>query len=181
MAIAVGLLAGCLLGAQPSANGQLGRSLGHPVQAATISFASGTLLLILFSLAIGQFPPKFSVSPSSLPWWVWVGGAIGTVLVTTSLYFVPYVGSLSWFAAVMTGQVLAALVLDQFGLMGNPRQPANLTRLAGAGFLVLGILCITYSRTPGTLKNGIIDQPSEEHDVELGVGGAEEHGKSGRK
>lgn len=165
LAIAVGLLAGCLLGAQPSANGHLGRYLGHPLQAATISFASGTLLLVICSLIIGQFPPRFSVPVLSLPWWVWIGGAIGTVLVTTSLYFVPRVGSLSWFAAVMTGQVLAALVLDQFGLMGNPRQPANLLRLAGAGFLILGILCITYSRTPATLKNGIMSQPKNDANV----------------
>lgn len=156
----IGLFAGCLLGAQPSANGHLGRFLAHPLQAATISFASGTLLLIICSAVVGQFPPKFSVPISSLPWWVWIGGAIGTVLVTTSLYFVPRVGSLYWFAAVMTGQVLAALVLDQFGLMGNPRQPANWLRITGAILLVMGILCITYSRTTGTLKAGTIETMS---------------------
>lgn len=157
LAIVIGLLAGCLLGAQPSANGQLGRYLAHPLQAATISFATGTLLLILCSVLVGQFPPKFSEPITSLPWWVWIGGAIGTVLVTSSLYFVPRVGSLYWFAAVMTGQVLAALVLDQFGLMGNPRQPANLLRIIGALFLVAGVLCITYSRTTGIIKTDTIE------------------------
>jgi transporter family-2 protein len=148
VAIVIGLLAGCLLGAQPSANGYLGRHVAFPLQASTISFASGTCLLVLVTVFLGQFPPRFSSPPGTLPWWAWTGGAIGTVMVTTSLYFVPRVGSLYWFAAVMTGQVLAALVLDQFGLMGNPRQPAGGLRILGALFLICGIICITYSRRP---------------------------------
>jgi len=37
-----------------------------------------------------------------------MGGAIGVMLVTTSIIFVPRVGSLVWLAAVMTGQTLGA-------------------------------------------------------------------------
>ena len=157
----VGLLAGCLLGAQPSANGYLGRRVEHPIQAATISFVSGTLLLLLVSVFMGQFPPKLTVSVGVIPWWAWIGGAIGTVLVTASLYFVPRVGSLYWFSAVITGQIFAALLLDQFGWMGNPKQPANLLRICGAMLLVAGVLCITYSRTTGLPKSGILQGRGE--------------------
>ena len=161
-----GLVAGCLLGAQPSANGYLGRHVGHPIQAATISFVSGTALLLLVSVFMGQFPPKLTISFDQIPWWAWIGGAIGTVLVTTSLYFVPHVGSLYWFSAVITGQIFAALLLDQFGWMGNPKQPANLLRICGAMLLVAGILCITYSRTTGLPKSGILQKHGEGADTE---------------
>lgn len=146
VAILIGLLAGCLLGTQPSVNGQLGRHLEHPLQASLISFASGTAILLVLTLLSGNFPPVFTTSPRDLPWWIWFGGAIGVVLVTTSLILVPRVGSLPWFAAVMTGQTVAALILDHFGLLGNPRVPASSLRLLGTGLLIAGVMVIVQAK-----------------------------------
>lgn len=146
LAIVCGLAAGCLLGTQPSVNGFLGQNVAHPVQATIISFSSGTALVILLALAMGIFPPKFITPPTSLPWWTWCGGAIGVVMVTASLFFVPRVGSLLWFAAIMTGQTCIAIVLDHFGLLGNPRSTASPLRLLGALLLVAGVLVIVQAR-----------------------------------
>ncbi|MGI9472355.1 MAG: DMT family transporter [Rubripirellula sp.] len=146
VAIVIGLLAGCLLGTQPSVNGHLGRNVEHPLQASLISFASGTAILLVLNIAIGEFPPAFTTSPRSLPWWIWFGGAIGVILVTTSLIFVPRVGSLPWFAAVMTGQTVAAVVLDHYGLLGNPRAEASPLRLLGTALLIAGVLVIVSAK-----------------------------------
>jgi transporter family-2 protein len=146
VAVVIGLLSGCLLGAQPSVNGQLGRHLEHPIQASLVSFASGTLILLLLSFVAGTFPPVFTTSPRGLPWWIWSGGAIGVVLVTASLILVPRVGSLPWFAAVMTGQTLAALALDHYGLLGNPRASASPSRLLGTALLIVGVLVIVQAK-----------------------------------
>lgn len=146
IAVMIGLAAGCLLGAQPSVNGQLGLSVSHPLQAALISFATGTTILFLLCLLFGSFPPSFQNSPGSLPWWIWTGGAIGVVMVTTSLIFVPRVGSLAWFAAVMTGQIIAALLLDHYGLLGNPKAAASPLRLLGAGLMVASLLVVVYAK-----------------------------------
>lgn len=145
-AVLIGLIAGCLLGMQPSINGQLGRNVAFPLQASLISFTSGTALLLVLTIVAGQFPPRFSTAPSQLPWWIWLGGAIGVVMVTTSLTLVPRVGSLPWFAAVMTGQTLAALLLDHFGWLGNPRTAASPLRFLGAGLLVAGVLVIVHAK-----------------------------------
>jgi transporter family-2 protein len=146
VAIAVGLAAGCLLGAQPSVNGQLGAAVYHPLQAALVSFATGTTILIVVCLALGIFPPNFQRPPGSLPWWIWCGGGIGVVMVTTSLIFVPRIGSLPWFAAVMSGQILAALALDHFGWLGNPRAAVSPLRLVGAALMVASVLVVVYAR-----------------------------------
>ncbi len=146
IAILVGLAAGCLLGVQPSANGSLGKALAHPYQAALISFAVGTALLLILCLFAGVFPPTFKSTPGQLPWWVWSGGAIGVVVVTTSLFFVPRVGSVPWFAAIMTGQTLAAILLDHFGWMGNPQADASPLRLLGVALLVTGVLVIAQAK-----------------------------------
>jgi len=152
IAVVAGLAAGCLLGAQPSVNGQLGLAVRHPLQAALISFASGTAILTLLTVAGGLFPPHFHVSPMSLPRWIWFGGAIGVVMVTTSLIFVPRIGSLPWFAAVMTGQILAALVLDHWGLLGNPQATASPLRLVGAALMVASVLTVVYAKHVETRK-----------------------------
>src|SRR6056297_1072902 len=146
VAVAVGLATGCLLGTQPSANGQLGRNLEHPLQASMISFASGAVIVFVLSLVAGVFPPRLVTPAGQLPWWIWTGGAIGVVMVTTSLIFVPRVGSLIWFAAVMTGQTVAAILLDHFGLLGNPRAEASPLRLLGMGLLIAGVAVIVIAK-----------------------------------
>ena len=146
VAVLVGLATGCLLGAQPSANGQLGRNLEHPLQASMISFASGATIVLVLSLVAGVFPPRMTAPVTHLPWWIWTGGAIGVVMVTTSLIFVPRVGSLIWFAAVMTGQTIAAIVLDHYGWMGNPRAPASALRILGAVLLIGGVIAIVQAK-----------------------------------
>ncbi|NND96774.1 MAG: DMT family transporter [Pirellulaceae bacterium] len=146
LAVIVGLAAGCLLGTQPSVNGSLGQNVAHPLQAALISFASGTALILVLSVATGSFPPQFTSSAIALPWWNWCGGAIGVVMVTTSLIFVPKVGSLPWFAAVMTGQTVIAIVLDHYGWLGNPKAAATPMRLLGAALLIAGVLVIVQAK-----------------------------------
>ena len=146
IAVAIGLLAGCLFGTQPSVNGQLGGNLEHPLQATLISFASGTAIIIVVMLLIGVFPPRFTAPPSQLPWWVWFGGAIGAFMVTTSLVLVPKVGSLPWFAAVMTGQTVTALLLDHYGLLGNPKTPISPLRFLGTGLLIAGVLAVVQAK-----------------------------------
>jgi transporter family-2 protein len=147
LAVVIGLLAGGLLGTQPSVNGSLGKVVAHPLQASLISFASGTAILLLLTATVGGgFPPEFVVPPRNLPWWIWCGGAIGVTMVTTSLLLVPRVGSLPWFAAIMTGQTVTALILDHYGLLGNPKSPVTGLRLFGTLLLILGVLTIVAAK-----------------------------------
>jgi len=172
VAIAIGLLAGGLLGTQPSVNGYLGRHVGHPLQAALISFSTGTAALLALCMVNGNFPPSFTHPLSSLPWWSWTGGFIGVILVTSSLIFVPRVGSLPWFAAVMTGQTVAALFLDHYGMLGNPRSPASPIRILGTTLLVAGVLLIVYAKNhekadpSNQISPSVSKRNSPEHPIE---------------
>ncbi len=157
LSVIVGLIAGGLFGVQPSVNGHLSRHLQHPFQASLISFASGTVILIVMAITAGIFPPRFMTSPASLPWWAWGGGLIGVFMVTSSLILVPKVGSLPWFAAIMTGQVIAAVLLDHFGWLGNDRVVASPTRLAGAALLIAGLMLIVFAKSR---ENSAVDATS---------------------
>lgn len=167
LAVVIGLGVGGLLGAQPSINGSLGKVVDKPISAALISFLVGTSTLAVLATILGGLLPRFTTPVAELPWWIWLGGGIGVVVVFSSLVFVPKVGSLPWFAALMTGQVMAAILLDHFGLLGNRQSPASPLKIAGAVCLVMGVLLIVLAKRAETNRPTIAttesaDSPSIE-------------------
>ena len=52
----------------------------------------------------------------------------------------------AWFAAVMTGQTVAAFLIDHFGLLGNPKSAASPLRLLGVGLLIAGVFVIVQAK-----------------------------------
>ena len=165
-AVVIGLAAGCLLAMQSSVNGFLGQNVEHPMQASFISFLTGTTIILIINFFTRSFPPRFTTDPTSLPWWAWIGGAIGVVMVTSSLIIVPRVGSLPWFAALMTGQTVMAIVLDHFGLLGNPRSAASPLRLVGAALLIAGVLVIVQAKRLEQASISVGPSPASESDVD---------------
>jgi transporter family-2 protein len=143
LALGFGLLSGALLAAQPGVNGTLARRLQHPLQASVVSFAVGLGVLVLVGLFSGAMPPRIAPG-ASIPWWAWTGGLIGAVMVTTSLYFAPTTGALFWMATVITGQTLACLLLDHYGLAGYAVQPLTPARIIGALLLIAGVALVCW-------------------------------------
>jgi transporter family-2 protein len=52
---------------------------------------------------------------------------------------VPKIGAAVMIAAVITGQMTAALVIDQVGLLGIPKNSIDLYRLGGLACMAVGI------------------------------------------
>ena len=161
----IGLGSGFLLGTQPSVNGYLSRQLDHPLQASIVSFTTGTLILVILAVAMGVFPPRLQTPVIQMPWWCWGGGAIGALLVTASLIFVPRIGSLPWHATVIAGQLAAALALDHFGWLGNAHQPLSRTRAVGALLLGAGIVIIFWAKKDAVTAGPIAEQPPQAVDT----------------
>ncbi len=84
--------------------------------AAFISFAVGTIALIIFLLITGQF--HFRFISSSSPWWLWTGGILGTFFVAGIVVLLPRLGVVLSFSLVLAGQMFAAILFDQFGWLG---------------------------------------------------------------
>ncbi len=139
--VGLGLASGMMIAAQGAINGRLGAAIGGPVQAATISFCVGLTGLLIVNAVLGnRF--AFSNAVSSLPWWAWIGGALGAVMVTSSALAVPRIGVAAWVSAVIAGQLLAAVLYDQFGAFGQAVRPATPLRLLGVGFLIAGVYLV---------------------------------------
>jgi transporter family-2 protein len=67
---------------------------------------------------------------------------LGAFFVTTALIVAPRMGSAITFSPIIAGQLMLALLLDHFGLMGSPIHTLNCWRIAGVVFLLAGVIII---------------------------------------
>lgn len=147
--IALAVIAGALIPVQGSSGAALGRYVGHPVWAAATSLSIAVLALVVSGLLMKLPAPQFAQAIKA-PWWVWVGGITGAIYVVTSLVLIPRVGAAAFIVSVIGGQMIAALVLDHFGLLGLPVKPVTLTRVAGIAVIFAGILIATMGSRPAS-------------------------------
>jgi bacterial/archaeal transporter family-2 protein len=135
------LAAGVLLPVQAGINAQLRSVLGSPLAAALVSFLVGSAGLALITVAL-RVPIAFRVAWASSAWWQWTGGLIGGVYVLSIIILAPKLGAATLMAAVVAGQMLASVVLDQYGLLGFPVHPVSAVRLLGAGLVIAGVMLV---------------------------------------
>jgi transporter family-2 protein len=132
------LLGGVFLSSQAPINAALARSLGDPVLAACISFGIGFVILAAISVFRGAWPSGGAMAAA--PWWSWLGGFLGAFYVAIVIWGVPQLGVVSTVAALVFGQVAAALVLDAVGAFGLPVQAITWQRLLAAGLILSGLV-----------------------------------------
>lgn len=135
--------AGALIALQAPTNALLARAGGSPVLAALVSFAVGTVALFVVWLLTGNRPGTAAFT--SLRWYAWLGGLYGATYVAVSAYAAPRIGLASLITIGIGGQVAMALLLDQAGAMGLPREPINLGRIAGALLVLAGVVLVRRS------------------------------------
>ncbi|HEU4588940.1 MAG TPA: DMT family transporter [Gemmatimonadales bacterium] len=139
--LALAALAGVLLPVQAGINAQLRRPLGSPLAATFVSFLIGTIAVLLVLLALRP-PLALSGAWERSSWWHWTGGLLGAAYVLLSIVLAPRLGAATLIAAVVAGQMITSLVLDQFGLVGFPFHPITPVRIAGAMLIIAGVLLI---------------------------------------
>ena len=131
-------LGGIALALQAPINAALGDRVGDGVLAATISFGIGFVLLLGLTSTRGPLPSLGVLK--AVPWWCWIGGALGAYFVWAMLWSVPKLGVVTTFAAVILGQLTAALILDAVGAFGLPVQEITLPRIGAVALVCAGLI-----------------------------------------
>ncbi|TLM61369.1 MAG: DMT family transporter [Deltaproteobacteria bacterium] len=135
------LAAGTCIPTQAGINARLSLWVRSPILAATISFLVGTLVLAGYSLAARlPLPPLRAVVEQ--PWWIWTGGLLGAFFVAVTIHLAPRMGATNMLACLLAGQMLAALALDHFALLGYPQHLLTPGRAVGVLLLITGVLMI---------------------------------------
>jgi transporter family-2 protein len=135
--------AGACLELQAAANGSFRRNLGDPGYAAFFSIC-GTVITATAAMAMLRPPAPSMDAIRSTPWWNWIGGPLGALIVLAGAALAPRLGAAVFIALVVGGQLLCSLLLDHFALMGLPEQPITPGRAVGAILVVVGVVCIKY-------------------------------------
>ncbi len=135
LAVLLTAVVGGVLALQAPINAGLGRATGQ-LPAALVSFAVGTLLLAVIVGLSGDAAGLGSTF--EVRWYYLIGGALGAAYVTVALIAVRSIGAGGVAAATITGQLVAAVVIDRLGILGLDRTPINATRIAGVVLLLAG-------------------------------------------
>jgi transporter family-2 protein len=134
------MLVGGALTVQVGMNATLARVIGSPLWASAINFAIGLLALIGFATVFGSRASTGELG--QVPAWGWLGGLLGATYVASVTILGPRLGGMTMVALVIAGQLLVALVVDQYGILGYPQIAVTPTRLLGAALLLAGALLI---------------------------------------
>ena len=141
--ILLALVAGFAMPTQAGINAQLNLWTKSSVLAAAISFAVGTLVLVVYA-GLLRLPLPPIAGASAQPWWAWTGGALGAFFVAATIIIAPKLGATTMVALVLAGQLVASLALDHFGWLGYPVHPVSLGRIAGVALVAVGAWMVRY-------------------------------------
>jgi len=136
----IAALVGAGLTVQVGMNATVRLAIGSPVLAAIVNFVIGLAALAVVAVASGaRWTPG---SAAAVPAWAWLGGLLGAAYVAATMVVGPRLGAAALLALTLTGQMVAGLLVDHYGVIGFPQSPLTPARLIGAALLVAGVLLI---------------------------------------
>lgn len=71
--------------------------------------------------------------------WAWSGGFFGALYIAISILLMRRIGTASFIAFFVAGQMIASLLFDHFGAFGVAPQALDGRRALGAALLVAGV------------------------------------------
>lgn len=140
-----------LIALQARANGELSKLIGNPIQAATISFGSGLLIIAIFAathhgMKQGIVGIRTAVRSGNLPRWNLFAGMLGGTFVAIQTNTVPVIGVAIYSVASIAGQTASSLIVDAYGLSGGERQKISIRRVLAAVITVLAVMISVWDR-----------------------------------
>ncbi|MDO5687632.1 MAG: DMT family transporter [Neisseria sp.] len=139
------LCAGLFLGGQSAINSQLSTSLGQqPILAALISFAVGTVVLLVLAKSFGQLQFSSIANMPLQPWWQFIGGFLGAFVVFTTVLLAPKLGIANMLLLILIGQLISGMLIDHFGWLNMPLRPVSLSKIIGLLLMIFGLVVFFY-------------------------------------
>ena len=133
--------AGAMMPTQAATNNKMAMVVDSPVLSAFISFAVGTVALLVYLLMTGVPLGNLSAAKDA-PAIAWVGGLLGAFFVAAAVTLVPRLGVAMTFSLIIAGQMVVTLIIDHFGLLGVPEKAVSIPRVAGILLITAGVVLI---------------------------------------
>lgn len=132
---------GAILCAQSAINGRLGSTVGV-LESAWLTFALGTMISLLYAFF---FEGQHDLTLFTAPRWQVMGAFFGVIYMLVIVFAMPRVGTAVATVAVISGQLLMSLLIDNFGWLNNPVIPLTSARYAAIALLAIALFLIYRS------------------------------------
>lgn len=141
-----GFIVGMGLSMQTSINGRLRKSVGSPFLTSLISFAVSTVFIAI----LAYIQTNTLIIPADFfhhqPLWIWFGGFFGCIFLTGNILLFPKLGAVQTVIFPVLGQILAGLLIDEFGFFHAPLAPMTLYKALGTVLVLGGVIgVVRYS------------------------------------
>jgi len=139
--IALTLFLGVILTVHLAMNGMVGAAIQNPRVGNALFWCIGALTAVIVGFTgwqSGALDGLSKVNPLLL-----TAGAMGALLVFAIAKAVPEVGAGPFFVLLIAGQVLSALVVSHFGLLGSPVSQVTAMKALGAVIMIVGVYMTT--------------------------------------
>jgi bacterial/archaeal transporter family-2 protein len=135
------IAAGVSVVIQQALNANLRSALHSAAWSGFISYAVGLACMALLALAFRDPVPAANVA-ARIPLWALSGGVFGAIFIGLGIFLVPQIGTATFLALLVTGQMLGSIVFDHFGWLGLTQRPVDAPRLIGVALLIGGVVLI---------------------------------------
>ena len=136
------IMIGAIFAMQAAINGAASKMLGTPIAASALSVGITLVACATVMLATRSTPPMASFA--ALPWWIFLGGVLGFIVVTGSAGLVPVTGAVLFIVCLIAGQLLGSVLLDHFGAFGLEVQKISPIRVLGVLLTFSGVLLVRF-------------------------------------
>ena len=117
-------------------NAGLGQQLGGPEAATAVTFAIGFVIATTMLVFTGF--PAASTFTFERPW-LWIGAVVMLFYATSVAYSAPRIGLGNAIFFVLLGQIVAAAIIDHFGLLGSIQSAITPKRALGLVVMAVGL------------------------------------------
>ena len=129
---------GIVLAIHLAMNGQVGALLTNPRVGNALFWIIGAIVAVVIGLT-GLAGDSSSLQRlSTVPAYLYLAGAIGAVLVFVIAWLIPRIGAGPAMVTMLTGQVIAGLVISQYGWLGSAVRPINGWNRLGVVLVIAG-------------------------------------------
>jgi bacterial/archaeal transporter family-2 protein len=139
--IILAISAGAMIPFQSAMNTALGKNLQSPYFSALSVFIIAAIGLALYILITKQTVPNIQQFTNA-PKWSYLGGILGGTYILLIVLLAPKLGIGNVTVMVLLGQILAAMIIDQFGLLGATVHTINWQRAIGLVLLIIGVYIV---------------------------------------
>jgi len=135
------MFCGVVLTVHLAMNGKVGAVLNNARMGNMVFWCIGAAMAILIGISGWQSSALSALK--QVPPILLTAGAMGATLVFAIAWLIPRIGAGPFTLTLLAGQIVSAMVISNYGLMGSPVQPVAVKSIVGALIMFAGVVLAT--------------------------------------